>query len=115
MKLNIEYNEKKYTLAFTRATASGMANAHKDLDTEDIVEITKAELRAALKAEHADLSAKEAGEVVDYIVNNCQLVDVPNEDGSIEKGIIFYLNEMIGECLPKGFTRKTAKGFVVVD
>ena len=49
-------------------------------------------------------------------MQNCQLVDKEGENGEIVKGMLSYLNEMITECLPKGFTGQTAeKGFIVAE
>ena len=49
-------------------------------------------------------------------MQNCQLVDKEGENGEIVKGMLSYLNEMIAECLPKGFTGQTAeKGFIVAE
>ena len=115
MKLGINYNDKKYTLAFTRATARTISKSAEGLkDSEDIVDGAEIMLKAALKAEHPLLPASEANEVVKYILNNCQLVDKEGENGT-EKGMLSLLNEMLSECLPKGFTGKTEKGFVVMD
>lgn len=117
MKLKVNYNSKEYTLAFNRKTARNMANgADKLSDKDDIVENAGVLLRAALKAEQPNLTKAEATEVSDYIMQNCQLVDKEDENGEIVKGMLSYLNEMITECLPKGFTGQTAeKGFVVAE
>ena len=115
MKLKIAYNDKEYTLAFTRASAKKMTKvAEKIKEDDDIVKNAEVIIRASLFAEHADLPESEAKAVVDYVLDNCQLVD-KEEDGKTEKGLITYLNEMLSECMPKGFTGKTAKGFSVVE
>lgn len=115
MKLKIAYNDKEYTLGFTRASAKKMTQiAGKLKDNDDIVENAEVIIRASLFDKHADLPEEEAKAVVGYILDNCQLVD-KEEDGKTEKGLITYLNEMLSECMPKGFTGKTEKGFKVVD
>lgn len=116
MKIGINYNDKDYKLAFTRATAKAMSKSAERLnESDDIVEGTELILKASLKAEHPDLPAEEEKEVVQYILENCQLVDIEDEEKGTVKGLISLLNEMLSNCLPKGFTGKTEKGFVVME
>lgn len=111
MKISITCNNKEYTLAYTRKTAREMGvNAEKIKDTDDLVETANILIKSALKAEQPNITQREAEEVTDYVMENCQLVD----DKELGKGLLTYLNEMIEECLPKGFTQKKEKSFTVV-
>lgn len=111
MKINITCNEKNYTLSFTRKTARKMASGASQLnDKEDVIETAELMIKGALLAEQPNLSAEEANSVAEYVLDNCQLVD--DENGN--KGLLTYLNDMVGECLPKGFTKKAEPKFTVI-
>lgn len=111
MKINITCNGKNYTLSFTRKTATEMAKDAANLNEEsDVVDNARHLIKHALKAEQPKLEAAEIETVVSYILDNCRVVD--DEHG--DKGLLTYLNEMVEGCLPKGFTKKAEKNFVVV-
>lgn len=112
MKINITCNDKNYTLSFTRKTARKMANGASQLsDKEDVVETAGFMIKGALQAEHPNISAEEANSVAEYVMENCRLVD--DEDGN--KGLLTYLNGMVSDCLPKGFTKKAEPMFTVIE
>lgn len=111
MKLTINCNDKDYTLSFTRKTARKMANGASQLaDKDDVIEYAGVMIKGALLAEQPNIPAEEANSVVEYVMDNCQLVD--DENGG--KGLLSYLNDMVSECLPRGFTKKAEPNFKVI-
>jgi len=120
MKIEISYNEKKYTLSFTRKTAMDMAQTvaklenNKDDNLKNFIDETETLIKYSLKAEHPNLSTNEANNIVKYVLDNYPLID-KKENNITEKGLNTYLTEMITECMPKGFTGKATKKFVVIE
>lgn len=121
MKIEISYNGKKYTLSFTRATAMNMAQNvakleknNKDDNSSNVLDEAEALIKHSLKAEHPNLSSNELNNIVEYVLDNYPLTD-KEENGVTEKGLTTYLAEMVTGCMPKGFTGKTTKKFVVIE
>ena len=119
MYIKIEYRDKEYRLSFDRKTAKDMSEYLSEMESEDLYERAAVIIAFALIKENPELSEEERFAIAnatceDYPITDYYEDEAAENEDRLTSGLLTTLNEMAVSTIPKGFTGRATKKFVVV-